>query len=77
MPTVIILGYKFRFYSSDGNEPPHIHVIREQRVAKIWLDPVDVEYNRGYTPSELRRLLRLTREHQVHLLEVWHDYFTR
>lgn len=34
MPTITIEGYKFRFYSSDINEPPHVHVIRDDNVAK-------------------------------------------
>lgn len=37
MPTILIDGYKFRFYSSDIDEPPHVHVIRDDKVAKIWL----------------------------------------
>jgi len=47
MPTIFINGYKFRFYSSDVNEPPHVHVIKAERVAKIWLNPLEVESNRG------------------------------
>jgi len=35
MPTIIIKGYKFRFYSSDINEPPHIHVLRDQNVTLV------------------------------------------
>ena len=77
MPTVFILGYKFRFYSSDGNEPPHCHLIREQKVAKIWLDSLEPEYNHGYGSTELNRILRLTRQNQNFLLEVWYEYFTR
>jgi hypothetical protein len=53
MPTIFIEGYKFRFYSSDVNEPPHIHVIQAERVAKIWLNSLEVEYNRGYNKTEL------------------------
>ena len=68
MPTVTIEGFKFRFYSSDGNEPPHMHVIRGEAEAKIWLQPVVVEYNRRHSTSELNRILRLTRQHQTHLL---------
>ncbi|MEO8429287.1 MAG: hypothetical protein ABI651_19525, partial [Verrucomicrobiota bacterium] len=26
MPTIFIKGYKFRFYSSDVNEPRHVYV---------------------------------------------------
>ena len=77
MPTVIIEGYKFRFYSSDGNEPPHVHVIRGEAEAKIWLQPVVVEYNRRYNTPELNRIFRLTCRHQAQLLEVWNAYFSQ
>jgi len=29
-------------------EPPHVHVERENSVAKIWLDPVRLERNIGF-----------------------------
>lgn len=44
MPTITINGYKFRFYSSDRFEPPQSNVIRAEKVAKIWLQPVSVAY---------------------------------
>ena len=75
MPTIIIESYKFRFYSSDGNEPPHVHVLREDNEAKIWLQPVVVEYNLRYSGVELNRILKLSRQHQARLLEVWNAYF--
>jgi hypothetical protein len=75
VPTVIIDGYKFRFYSSDFSEPPHVHVLRGEHQAKIWLVPVALVYNRGYNSAELNRILRLTVQHQAKLLEVWNEYF--
>ncbi len=69
MPTILIDGYKFRFYSSDIFEPPHVHIIKAEKVAKIWLQPISVQYNRGYNPAELNRLLKLTRKNQVGGLE--------
>lgn len=40
-PTVLRSGpYRFFFYASDGGEPRHIHVERNEKVAKFWLDPV-------------------------------------
>lgn len=75
MPTIPIEGYKFRFYSSDIHEPPHVHVLKGENEAKIWLDPVELEYNRGYNTSEPNRVLRLTRQHQSRLLETWHGHF--
>ncbi len=75
MPTVVIEGYKFRFYSSDGLEPPHVHVLRDDNEAKIWLLPVALQHNHGYSVRELDRILRLTRQNQARLLEVWNAYF--
>jgi len=41
MPTVLEDGpYRFIFFSSDKDEPPHIHVTRERCIARFWLDPV-------------------------------------
>jgi hypothetical protein len=77
VPTVLIEGYKFRFYSSDFSEPPHVHVLRGEHQAKIWLVPVVLVYNHGYNTPELNRILRLTGQHQAELLEVWNEYFTR
>lgn len=77
MPTIFIKGYKFRFYSSDLNEPPHVHVIKAERVAKIWLESLEVESNRGYNKAELNKVLKLTELHETKLLEAWHDYFNR
>ena len=77
MPTIFIDSYRFRFYSSDRNEPPHMHVIRGENEAKIWLQPVEVEYNRGYNTPELNRILRLTLQNQVKLLETWNDHFSQ
>ena len=77
MPTIFIEGYKFRFYSSDVNEPPHVHVIQAGRVAKIWLNSLEIDYNRGYNKSELNKVLKLTALNESKLLEAWHEHFDR
>ena len=48
-----------------------------EREAKIWLQPVEVEYNRNYNRAELTRILKLAQQHQERLLEAWHAYFNR
>lgn len=75
MPTIQIERYKFRFYSSDIGEPPHVHVIDGAKVAKIWLQPISVDYNRGYNAAELNYVRKLTRQNRTKLLEAWNDYF--
>jgi len=55
MPTVLRLGpYRYFFYSSDSEEPPHIHVERDGSVAKFWLDPVRLVASGGFNRAELR-----------------------
>ena len=49
MPTVLRSGsYRFYFYSHEPNEPPHIHVDRDDLSAKFWLHPVQLERNFGF-----------------------------
>jgi hypothetical protein len=77
MPTIHIEGYRFRFYAQDQYEPPHMHVLRGERDAKVWLTPVALEYAYGFNEREISRILELTEKHQAKLLEAWHDYFGR
>jgi hypothetical protein len=76
MPTVLRSGpYRFYFWSHEPDEPPHIHVDWDNLSAKFWLEPVDLARNRGFRPPGLRQVQRLVEEHQVELLEAWHDFF--
>jgi hypothetical protein len=34
-----INGFRFFFYSAEGDEPPHIHVSKGEGDGKIWLEP--------------------------------------
>ena len=43
MPTVLRVGpFRFFFFAGDRDEPPHIHVERDDCEAKFWLDPVRI-----------------------------------
>src|ERR1051326_1832067 len=76
MPAILRIGpYRFYFYSHETNEPPHVHVDRDDQSAKFWLQPVDLARNYGFTPNELRRIRKLVVQNQVEILEAWHGYF--
>ena len=78
MPRITRIGpYRLFFYSNEGVEPLHIHVQRESKVAKFWLQPVGLRSSTRFSPEELRKLERLVRENQERLLEAWHGYFNR
>lgn len=70
-------GFRFFFFSNEGQEPPHVHVSKGDGVAKLWLEPVRLAYARGLTPAELRRLRELTRDHARTFVERWHEVFGR
>jgi hypothetical protein len=76
MPTVFRQGpYRFFFYASDREEPQHVHVERDDKVAKLWLNPIRLHKNGGFTRPEIVRILNVLREHQEQLLEAWNEYF--
>lgn len=78
MPTLLrIDGFRFFFYSSERNEPPHVHVEKSDGEAKLWLQPVQIVYAYGLTPAELRRIRELTFQHQTVFLERWNEHFSR
>ncbi len=54
-----------------------MHVIRDDAEAKIWLDPVAVEYSRGYNQVTLNRIVWLTTENRRQLLDKWNEHFGR
>jgi hypothetical protein len=63
------------FYSADRDEPPHVHLEREDAKAKFWLDPVRLEQSRGFSRLEIGRMERLVAENAAFLLRSWHEYF--
>jgi Domain of unknown function (DUF4160) len=68
-------GLRYFFYSNEGNEPPHVHVERDEDVAKFWLDPVALVKNDGLKKPDIRRAERVVTERQREFLEKWHARF--
>ena len=76
MPTVLRVGpYRFYFYSHEPNEPPHIHIDRDDKSAKFWVNPVSLARNLGFKANELRRIERIVEENESAILEKWNEYF--
>jgi hypothetical protein len=63
MPTVLRIGlYRFFFYAGDRDEPPHIHVERDDNTAKFWLGPVKLQNSGGFSRTEISRIRRIVDE---------------
>ncbi len=76
MPTVLRIGpYRFFFYAGDRDEPEHVHVERDDNVARFWLDPVELQRSGGFGRSEIIRVLKLVDENKERLVRSWNEYF--
>ena len=76
MPTLLRLqGFRFFFFSGEGDEPARVHVEYGDKVAKYWLSPVELAHSDGFRSHELTRLRALVIEHRKVFLEYWHEYF--
>ena len=76
MPTVHIEGpYRFFWYSGDRTEPLHVHVERDENVAKFWLDPVALARNNRFSKRELKRIEEIVRRNAAEWIERWNREF--
>ena len=77
MPTILRLGpYRFFFYAGDFDEPPHVHVERDEKVAKYWLDPIRLHSSGGFSRVELKQTRKIIADNNNILIEAWNDYFS-
>jgi hypothetical protein len=79
MPVVFrYKGFRFFFYSNEGNprEPIHVHVRAAGCEAKLWLDPqIRVAASYGFDAGTLRELVEAAQNHRELIERAWHDYF--
>jgi hypothetical protein len=76
MPTALRTGpYRFFFYAGDRDEPPHVHIERENKRAKFWLNPVRLHRSLGFSRTEVQRIQRMVEQRREYLLRCWDEYF--
>lgn len=76
MPTLLrYKGYRFYFYSHEAGEPPHVHVDKNGKSAKFWMESVTAVRNARFTSLELREIARIISDHKLDFLRSWNDYF--
>ena len=76
MPVVLRWrGHRFLFYSKEIGEPPHIHVLKDAKQLKVWLDDIRVARKVGFAAHEVNDILNVVAENKQRFLEAWNDYF--
>ena len=70
MPTVFkVRSYRFFFYAGDREEPRHIHVESDNKIAKFWLDPIRLQSSGGFSRIETSKIHKIINENHTRLLE--------
>jgi len=76
MPTIHRVGpYRFFFYAGDRDEPMHIHVEQDNRIAKFWLDPIRLHKSGGFNRPQINKIQKIIEENCEKLVEAWNEYF--
>ena len=76
MPTIYRFeGFRFFFYSNEGNEPPHVHVAKGDCELKIWLNNLVIENNFGFKISERRLILKIIKKQKNQFLDQWNKFY--
>lgn len=77
MPTVFRIGsFRFFFFSDEGNEPIHIHVQKDNCLAKFWINPkVELASTIRFSSIELRKIQKQIEENKKLIEEKWNEYF--
>jgi len=74
MPIVLrFKGYKFWFYQADLDEPPHVHVGKDDNEAKYWVDPISMARAGRFRDHELNEIEKILTKYRNRILEVWHE----
>jgi hypothetical protein len=72
VPTLLrIKGYRVMVFVFEPNEPSHVHVQKDGCEAKFWLDPIDLEWQRGYNQSQLNEIADILLQHQARLIQAY------
>ena len=78
MPNVLKWrGYRFFFFSDEGNEPPHIHIAKDDCAAKFWLSDCSLVYNDNFKHNQIKIIEGVVRKNQAFFLEEWYEHERR
>ncbi len=76
MPTIFTIdGYRFFFFSNEGNEPKHVHVEKAEKYAKFWINPVLLVVSYKLNSHELKKIEDIIEIKSKEIEVKWNEYF--
>jgi hypothetical protein len=78
MPTILlIMGWRFFFYSNEGDEPIHVHCQKAEREAKLWLDVEGFDIVEAHafnmSPADKRTVRRVVFDNFDYVVSAWQE----
>ncbi len=70
------LGFRFFFYSDEGNEPPHVHVEKGKGRGKYWIEPVEKTYMFNFKKQEEKQVDKIVHQEQETFKKKWYEFFS-
>lgn len=55
----------------------HIHIEKAGKYAKLWIDPIFVAVNYGFTGKELREISEIIEKNEVLIRDKWNEHFSQ
>lgn len=67
-------GYVFKVYSNE-EERMHIHVIKDRKSAKFWLEPeIELSKNSGFSNVEIHEIKRIINVYANHFRKQYKEH---
>ena len=79
VPTILfVMGWRFFFYSNEGNEPIHVHCRKGEKECKYWLDTInfdlDEAYNYNLNDKDKRQVKKIIFEYFEYIENEWDTF---
>ncbi len=80
MPTILLIqGWRFFFYTNEGDEPIHIHARKAETECKYWLRPdlyeIEEAWSHNLTPRLRREVRKIIFDHFDLIVTEWEKSF--
>lgn len=70
------LGFRFFFYSHEGDEPPHVHIEKGKGRGKYWIEPVEKSYMFKFKKQEEKQVKKIVHQEQETFKKKWYEFFS-
>jgi hypothetical protein len=82
MPTVLYFyGWRFFFYSNEGNEPIHIHAEKADMECKYWINKdgflIEEAYAYNMSSADKKEVVEIIYNNYSIIIEAWHKHFNQ